>query len=435
MQFLLLGVNHNTAPLPVRESLALGEAGAADCLARLKEERFFVEGFILSTCNRSEFYVLTGDAKEAEAGICRLVRELKGVDHLADTRMRYLMKDRDAVEHFFRVTSGIDSMVLGEPQIIGQVKVAYSWACKAKSAGAFVNKLCHLAFRVAKRSRSETHIGEGAVSVGFAAVSMVKERLGGLAGRTVLVVGAGNHGELVCRHLESRGPGRLLIASRTEARARALASRVGGEAVAVEALPGALAEADAVICCTASLRPVITAENLDPALELRDGAPLLLVDIAVPRDIDPHLGKRPEVTLLDIDGLTRVVDENLERRREAVPLVEALVLHELDKFFAWYRSLQTVPVIQALMAKMEAIRREEMDRFGAALDPGMRDRVERFSRRLVSRVINDPLTRIKVCDRSTRIGMLKLDTVLDIFALAEEDRLDLEDGGEKEAGR
>lgn len=435
MQFLLLGVNHNTAPLPVRESLALAGEETDHCLAALKEEPFFVEGFILSTCNRSEFYILSGDARAAEDGVCRLVRELKGVDHLADTRLRYLMKDRDAVEHLFRVTSGLDSMVLGEPQIIGQVKDAYARACKAKSTGAFVNKLCHLAFRVAKRSRSETHIGEGAVSVGFAAVSTVNEHLGGLANRTVLVVGAGNHGELVCRHLESRGPGRLLIASRTEARARSLASRVGGEMVEVEALSDALAEADAVICCTASLRPVITATNLDPALERRDGAPLLLVDIAVPRDIDPHLGKRPEVTLLDIDGLTRVVDENLERRREAVPMVEALVFHELDKFFAWYRSLQTVPVIQALMAKMEAIRREEMDRFGAGLDPGKRDRVERFSRRLVSRIINDPLSRIKVCDRSTRIGMLKLDTVLDIFALAEEDSLDLEDAGEGEAGR
>ncbi len=434
MQFLLLGVNHNTAPLAVRESLALSGEEVTRCLTALKQERFFVEGFILSTCNRSEFYILTEDVRTAGDGVCRLIRGMKGVDHLADSRLRYLMKDREAVEHLFRVTSGLDSMILGEPQIIGQVKEAFSKACKAKSTGAFVNKLCHLAFRVAKRSRSETHIGEGAVSVGFAAVNSVKERLGGLAERTVLVVGAGNHGELVCRHLAAQSPGRLLISSRTALRARALASRVGAEAVEVEALSGALAEADAVICCTASLRPVITAENLDPALSRRCGAPLLLVDIAVPRDVDPHLGKRPAVTLLDIDGLTRVVDENLERRREAVPQVEALVLYELDKFFAWYRSLQTVPVIQALLAKMEAIRREEMDRFGAALDPRNRERVERFSRRLVSRIINDPLSRIKVCDRSTRIGMLKLDMVLDIFALAEENRLDLEDSGEQEVG-
>lgn len=435
MQFLLLGVNHNTAPLAVRESLALDQGETARCLALLKDQEFFVEGFILSTCNRSEFYILTGDAGAAEQGLCRLVRELKGVDHLADSRIRYLKKDRDAVEHLFRVTAGLDSMVLGEPQIIGQVKEAYSRACKASSTGAFVNKLCHLAFRVAKRSRSETHIGEGAVSVGYAAVMEVRERLGGLEGRTVLVVGAGNHGELVAGHLESHGPVRLLVASRTEARARELASRLKGTAVPVEQVSAALAEADAVICCTASLRHVITAAELDPALEQRDGAPLLLVDIAVPRDIDPHLGKYAAVTLLDIDSLTSVVDQNRERRREEIPLVEALVLHELDKFFAWYRSLQTVPVIQALLAKMEGIRREEMDSFGAALDPAQRDRVERFSRRLVSRMIHEPLSRIKVCDRSTRIGMLKLDTVLDIFALAEEDRLDLESEDRQEVNR
>jgi glutamyl-tRNA reductase len=434
MQFLLLGVNHNTAPLAVRESLALTGEEVACCLSGLKEEQFFIEGFILSTCNRSEFYVLTGDALTAVEGVCRLTREMKGVDHLADTRLRYRKTDREAVEHIFRVISGLDSMVLGEPQIIGQVKEAYSRACKAKSTGAFVNKLCHLAFRVAKRSRSETHIGEGAVSVGFAAVNSVKDRLGGLEGRTILVVGAGNHGELVCRHLESQKIGRLLISSRTAGRARELASRMGAEAVELETLSAALGEVDAVICCTASLRPVITAEHLDPALQRRNGAPLLLVDIAVPRDIDPHLGKRPAVTLLDIDGLTRVVDENLERRREAVPAVEALVRHELDKFFAWYRSLQTVPVIQALLAKMEAIRREEMDRFGAMLEPGKRERVERFSRRLVSRIISDPLNRIKVCDRSTRIGLLKLDTVLDIFALAEENHPDLEATSEREVG-
>ena len=435
MQFLLLGVNHHTAPLAVRESLALSGEETAQCFAALKGERFFVEGFILSTCNRTEFYILTEDATAAEDGLCRLARELKNVDHLADTRLRYLMKDRDAVEHLFRVTSGLDSMVLGEPQIIGQVKEAYSQACKAKSTGAFVNKLCHLAFRVAKRSRSETHIGEGAVSVGYAAVMEVRERLGGLGGRTVLVVGAGNHGELVSEHLRGQGTQRLLIAGRTESKARALASRLEGEAVPVEELETALAAADAVISCTSSLRPVIGAELLDPALARRDGAPLLLVDVAVPRDIDPHLGKRPSVTLLDIDAVTKVVDENLERRRESVPRVEALVLHELDKFFAWYRSLQTVPVIQALLGKMEGIRREEMDRLGAGLNPGQRDRVERFSRRLVSRLIHDPLSRIKVCDRSTRIGMLKLDTVLDIFALADESRLDLETDDGQEDGK
>ncbi len=435
MQFLLLGVNHHTAPLAVRESLALSGEETAQCFAALKGERFFVEGFILSTCNRTEFYILTEEATAAEDGLCRLARELKNVDHLADTRLRYLMKDRDAVEHLFRVTSGLDSMVLGEPQIIGQVKEAYSQACKAKSTGAFVNKLCHLAFRVAKRSRSETHIGEGAVSVGYAAVMEVRERLGGLGGRTVLVVGAGNHGELVSEHLRGQGTQRLLIAGRTESKARALASRLEGEAVPVEELETALAAADAVISCTSSLRPVIGAELLDPALARRDGAPLLLVDVAVPRDIDPHLGKRPSVTLLDIDAVTKVVDENLERRRESVPRVEALVLHELDKFFAWYRSLQTVPVIQALLGKMEGIRREEMDRLGAGLNPGQRDRVERFSRRLVSRLIHDPLSRIKVCDRSTRIGMLKLDTVLDIFALADESRLDLETDDGQEDGK
>lgn len=430
MQFLLLGLNHKTAPLDVREAVALDERETADGLARLKAQDFFVEGFILSTCNRTEVYLLTEDPEAADRGACELLRELKGVDHLADESLRYRLTDREAVHHLFRVTAGLDSMVLGEPQIIGQVKEAYSRACRARSTGAFVNKLCHLAFRVAKRSRSETHIGEGAVSVGFAAVTAAGERLEGLAGRTLLLVGAGEHGTLVAEQLARRRPARLMVASRTAARAAELAEQVGGECVPVEQLPVALAEADAAICCTASLKPVITGEVLDPALARRGGSPLLLVDIAVPRDIDPHLGKRPGVTLLDIDGLTRVVDENLERRRADVPKVEALVTHELDKFFAWYRSLQTVPVIQALLGKMEGVRREEMDRFAAGLDPAQRDRLEKFSKRLVSRIINEPLARIKVCDRSTRMGMLKLDTVLDLFALAENERIDFTGEGD-----
>jgi len=429
MQFLLLGLNHHTAPLAVRESLALDAAETSGFLARLKDAPFFVEGFVLSTCNRTELYLLTNDGAAAEQGACDLVRELKGVDHLADPGLRYLMRDREAVEHLFRVTSGLDSMILGEPQIIGQVKDAYSRACKAKTTGAFINRLCHLAFRVAKRSRSETPIGEGAVSVGYAAVREVEERIGGLDGRTVLLVGAGSHGALVGEHLKAHGTGQLLVTSRTPARAGALAGKLEARAVPVETLTEALVEADAVICCTASLRPVITGEHLDPALEARHDRPILLVDIAVPRDIDPHLGKHETVTLLDIDGLTRVVDENLERRRAAVPRVESLVQHELDKFFAWYRSLQTVPVIQALMAKLEGIRREEMERFGQGLDRGQRERMERFSKRLVSRFVDDPLHRIKVCDRSTRIGMLKLDTVLDIFDLSGTEHLD---GGAEE---
>jgi glutamyl-tRNA reductase len=430
MQFLLLGVSHHTAPLEIREALALDGAQSVDGLARLKEAPWFLEGFLLSTCNRTEFYLLTNDGATAEQGACDLVRELKGVEHLADPALRYLMRDREAVEHLFRVTSGLDSMILGEPQIIGQVKEAYSQACKARTTGAFTNRLCHLAFRVAKRSRSETPIGEGAVSVGYAAVRAVEERLGGLKGRTVLLVGAGSHGALVGEHLQAHGTGELLVTSRTAARAGTLAGKLQARAVPVEGMTDALVEADAVICCTASLRPVITAEQLNPALVRRNGAPLLMVDIAVPRDIDPHLGKRDTVTLLDIDGLTRVVDENLERRREAVPKVEALVHHELDKFFAWYRSLQTVPVIQALMAKLEGIRREEMERFGDGLERSQRDRMERFSKRLVSRIVDDPLHRIKVCDRSTRIGMLKLDTVLDIFDLSGTEHLDGEPGQE-----
>jgi len=424
MHLLLLGLNHKTAPLAAREAVALNDQDTAEALARLKARDFFVEGFILSTCNRTEIYVLTADPEAADRGVRDVLRELKGVDHLGDERLRIRLADREAVHHFFRVTAGLDSMVLGEPQIIGQVKEAYSRACRAKSTGAFVNKLCHLAFRVAKRSRSETHIGEGAVSVGFAAVTAARDALDGLAGRTLLLVGAGEHGSLVAGQLARQHPARLLVASRTAARAAELAEKVGGECVPSEEIPGALAEAHAAICCTASLKPVITDEVLRPALARRNGAPLLLVDIAVPRDIDPHLGKLDGVTLLDIDSLTRVVDENLERRKADVPKVEALVTHELNKFFAWYRSLQTVPVIQALLAKMEGIRREEMDHFTAALDPGQRDRVERFSRRLVSRIIHEPLARIKVCDRSTRMGMLKLDTVLDIFALAENERLD-----------
>ncbi len=225
MQFLLLGVNHNTAPLPVRESLVMNSEEAGCCLALFKDQPWFVEGFVLSTCNRSEFYVLTNDPEAAGEGVRALVGELKGVDHLSDPQYVYGLKDREAVEHLFRVNSGLDSMILGEPQIIGQVKEAYSLACKASTTGAFVNKLCHLAFRVAKRSRAETHIGEGAVSVGFAAVTTIDKHLEGLSGRTILVVGAGKHGELVARHLQTRNPQRLLITSRTEARSRALAHR------------------------------------------------------------------------------------------------------------------------------------------------------------------------------------------------------------------
>ena len=360
MLVAVAGMSHRSAPVEVRERVAFPPCAGRSFLRRLKDEGVVSEAVLLSTCNRTEVYAVVED-EGARGRVLDLLAEDRGVERASLEQDTYWLTDAEAVRHLYRVASSLDSMVVGEGQILGQVREAYRAATEEHCAGQILNRLFHTSLRVGKKVRSETGIGDSSLSVPRVAVKLAEEVFGSLAGRRALVLGAGDMSELVVKHLKDRGVADLLIANRTPERARLLAERVGGRAVAFDALPAELPEVDVVVSSTGSGEWVVRSETVAGAIESRR-EPLFFIDIAVPRDMDPVVQTLESVYLYDIDDLQAVVERNAEGRQDAAEEGEAMISPAVLEFTGWLSTLHVVPLIQELRDGAEQIRRHELAR-------------------------------------------------------------------------
>jgi glutamyl-tRNA reductase len=388
-------MSHRSAPVEVRERVAFPPCVGRGFLRRLKDDGIVSEAVLLSTCNRTEVYAVVED-EGARGWVLDLLAEDRGVERVSLEEDTYWLTDAEAVRHLYRVASSLDSMIVGEGQILGQVRGAYRAATEEYCAGQILNRLFHTSLRVGKKVRSETGIGDSSVSVPRVAVKLAEEVFGSLAGRRALVLGAGDMSELVVKHLKGRGVADLLIANRTPERARLLAQRVGGRAVAFDALADELPGVDVVVSSTGSGEWVVRSETVAGALELRS-EPLFFIDIAVPRDIDPVVQTLGSVYLYDIDDLQAVVERNAEGRQEAAEEGEAMISPAVLEFMGWLSTLHAVPLIQELRAGAEQIRRHELARAltRMELSPEEEADVERMSHSLVNKLLHGPIQEIK----------------------------------------
>jgi glutamyl-tRNA reductase len=371
MSILLVGVNHKTAPVEIRERLAFNDEACANGLRQLVDGDVVREGLIVSTCNRVEILGTTA-SDQLDFGFGRITQFLDTSGHLPTGFLEahlYRHTDEEAVRHLFRVASSLDSMVVGEPQILGQVRHAYAVGVEAGTVGRVLNRLVHHTFRVAKRVRSETGIAGSAVSISYMAVELGKKIFDSLKGCTVMLIGAGEMAELSARHLLNAGAGRVVIANRTEETARQLATELGATTVSLDQMDKFIAEADVVICSTGAPNYVLTAERTRKALERRRNRPICFIDISVPRNIEPAVSKIPNVFLFDIDDLESVITSNIREREREAERAELIVQSEVMQFQQKLRLLDLGPSIGALRENMQNIAREELSRQRKRLGP------------------------------------------------------------------
>ena len=364
MSIVLVGLNHKTAPVEVREQLAFTDEACAESLHALVDGEVIREGLIVSTCNRVEILAATARERgeEAASRVNNFLSEARRVPCEVFGEHLYTHADTAAVRHVFRVASSLDSMVVGEPQVLGQVRHAYSLAVSAGTAGRVLHRLVHTALRVAKRVRTETGIAASAVSISFTAVELGRKIFGSLKGATVLLIGAGEMAELAARHLVGAGATRLLVANRTHAAAQELAGKFGGEAVEFASLAEYLAEADIVICSTAAQEYVITPQMAIEAREARRNRPAFFIDISVPRNIDPAVGELDNLFVFDVDDLEAVVASNIREREREAERAEVIVESEVMQFQLALRNLDIGPTVGALREKLHAIAHAELKR-------------------------------------------------------------------------
>lgn len=369
MPLVCLGLSHHTAPIEVRERHAFPPSRVVEALIALRDYSAVKEAAMLQTCGRLEIYA---ELDDYEVGVTQLRSFLGNFGHGA-VRERYdldsylyTLLGRQAIEHLFRVSTGLDSMLIGEAEILGQVKDAYVQAQAAKSLGKSLHRLFREALNAGKHARSQTRIGDESTSIATAAIDAAKARLGPLGGKAVVVIGAGKMGRTAVRRLRDEGAQRLIVTNRTISRAQELIAEVGfGEAIEMPGLVDALAAADIVVTSTGASHFIVTHDNVAQAMARRPERPLFIIDIAVPRDTDPSVRELPGVTLVDVDGLKSVIDERLEVRREAIPHVEEIIDEFIARFGAWYQSRLAVPVISSLTQKAESIRTSELARLFA----------------------------------------------------------------------
>ena len=371
MAIVLVGLNHKTAPVEVRERLAFTDEACAEGLRALVDGQVVSEGLIVSTCNRVEVLAATAAERinEGRERIKEFLSNSRAVSREDFSNHLYSHEDDAAVRHVFRVASSLDSMVVGEPQVLGQVRRAYSVAVEAGTAGRILNRLVHQAFHVAKRVRTETGIAASAVSISYTAVELGRKIFGSLKDRTVLVVGAGEMAELSAKHLVGAGVSRVLVTNRTAVAAQQLAAKFGGEAVDFSRLASHLAEADIVICSTGAGEYIITPKLAREALGIRRSRPAFFIDISVPRNIDPAVGQIPNLFIFDIDDLESVIASNIREREREAERAELIVESEVMQFQQSLRTLDIGPTLGALREKLQEIARAEMERQRQRLGP------------------------------------------------------------------
>ena len=427
MKVLLLGMNHRSAPVEVRERFAVAATGPL--LRKLIDHPGIEEAVLLSTCNRVEVVVTTRNPDAAQHVLLEFfahdLAEGKLPSGLALSDLTYLQHGRDAIEHVFRVASAIDSMVVGEPQILGQVKDAYRDAVDVGACGAILSRLYQRAFATAKRVKNETGIAKRPISVARVAVDLAKQIFESLENKSALLLGAGDMIEAALVALDDQGLGVRRIANRTPAHAEPLARQFGGTAHGLDELDSLLGQSDVVLSCVASDDPVLTREQVEASLVSRSARPLFLIDIGVPRNIDPAVHEIDNAYLYDLDDLQEVAAENADKRRRESERAERIILEEREHFDAWMVTLQAVPTIRDLRRRVEAIRRSEIDRYAGrlGLDDEQSEAIERLTRGIVNKIMHSPISRLR--DETDReVGLARLEEARSLFALDDSDAAD-----------
>ncbi|MCL6610636.1 MAG: glutamyl-tRNA reductase [Peptococcaceae bacterium] len=398
MLILAVGVNHRTAPVEVREKLSFSEHHLAEWLGRLNAYPAIEGCVIISTCNRTEIYAATREMDEGLGAIWDFLSSRSGVDISEIKNCTYVHTLHDAIRHLFRVAAGLDSMVLGETQILGQVRQAYQAACGLGATNKVLNTLFQQAITVGKRVRTETGIDRNSVSISYAAVELARQTFGSLQGRVVLVIGAGKMSELTALHLVSNGVEGIIVSNRSYDRAVAMAGKFGGKAVRFDDLFRYMDQADIVISCTAASHCVVRFNDVLEVMKRRAGKKIMIIDIAVPRDIDPAVGGIEGVTLYDVDDLQNVVDQNLQERKRAAVAGESIIEEELDQIMKWLGTQFVVPTIASLKELGERIKQKELrralNRLGEISDHD-RKVVGSMANSIVNQLLHIPITRLK----------------------------------------
>ena len=424
MSVVVIGLNHRTTPLDLLERMTIADAGLPKALHDLVSRSDVSEAVVLSTCNRTEVYAVAERFHGAYQDIRDFLGELSFLAPEDFSDNLYTHYDTPAVAHLFSVAAGLDSAVLGESEVLGQVKVAWDRAREEGAAGAALNLLFRHALEAGKRARTETGIARNITSVSQAAVALAGQRLGGLAGRRVLVLGAGEMGEAMVLGLAKAGVADIAVANRTWDRAVELAERAGGRPVRLLDVPAAMADVDVLLSSTGAASPLLEVEDVEAIVAARDGRPLLIVDIAVPRDVDPAVGALDGVTLLDMDDLRAFAEAGTQARKREVAAVQALLDEELERYLDATSAREVAPMIVALRERAEQVRRAELDRYRNrldGLDEVQLDAVEGITRGIIGKLLHEPSIALKDAAGSTR-GDRLVASLRELFALEGEDQ-------------
>jgi glutamyl-tRNA reductase len=416
MQLAVVGLNHNTAPVEVRETLAVSEEMLENLYAGILANDRIYEAMVISTCNRVEYYIVTDDFLCNVDSVLKIVSEQCGIDRSMLQKYTYIHCGEDSVTHIFRVAAGLDSLVLGEPQIFGQVKDAFENARKFGGSKNFVRKLEEFVIKSTKKVRTNTGIGDNPVSVSSAAVELASKIFGSLESKKALVIGAGEMCEIACKHLQSAGIGELLVTNRTFEKAERLAAEVRGKAVTLDIYKEHLTEADIVLSSTGAPGYMLEAADIKPAMVKRKYRPMFFIDIAVPRDIDPAITDIENAYVYDIDDLKAVVESNKKlRQKEAVKAME-YIKDGVQAFYQWVESMKIVPVIKALRESFDDKRLRELDRFCdkfKVTDSAERQKLEYLLTAFMNKVLHTPLSNLK--DKGADKTKVSLDEAVKII--------------------
>lgn len=414
---LLLGMNHNTAPLEVRERLALTEPEIRQLLEYGRAQHVVESAAVLSTCNRTEICAVTDELSAGPDPLLGMLSHLRPDVRQVPPAHWYLHRNRAAVRHLFRVSAGLDSMMVGEPQILGQLKDAYRIYCESGEGHPVFHKLFQIAFRCGKRVRTETGLGQGEISVASAAVNLALKIFGCLSDNTAFLVGAGETGELVARYLVDRKIRRLLIANRTEERAAVLAQKLSGAVVPWDSLHSALAEADVVLFCTEAPTYLLTEPQVARLMSARSGRILFLIDLSVPRNCDPNCARHDNVFLYNLDDLRKLADLNLDRRRDEIEKAEGIVEEMVGEYLQWERSLQVDGLIAGIMKKAEEIRSREVEKHRRRFEDEHWKDLDALTRGIVRKILADPMTSLRAWHGEDGADPLRIEAVKELFHL------------------
>lgn len=394
----MVGLNYKTAPVEIRERLTFNETDLGEAMVKLQTKKSILENVILSTCNRTEIYAIVDQLHTGRYYIKEFLSDWFGIDQTEFSPFLSYYEEDSAVEHLLRVSCGLTSMVLGETQILGQVRSAFLCAQEKSATGTVFNQLFKQALTVAKRGQTETEIGANAVSVSYAAVELAKKIFGSLDSKNILILGAGKMGELAAENLQGSGHLKVTVINRTYSKAVALAEHFNGQAKAMEELQSALVEADILISSTSAKNFVISKEIVDAAVKMRKGKPLFMVDIAVPRDIDPQIGEIENVFLYDIDDLEGIVEANLQERKKAAEKIMIMIEKEVVEFNQWLDTLGVVPVISALREKALTIQAATMESITRKI-PNLSDHdkkvLNKHTKSIINQLLKDPILQAK----------------------------------------